>query len=153
MSTIVDQARSHVNAWESPKPVHHTMWANDAADLLRQLADRVQELEGKGEPVARVVPFGATMKLEWASVEAAHNAKPGQLYASPPSSVQPEKEERRPLSDEQRRDLLAAALYIASENDKDATLTSESATRIVDTLYEVGQLDELVAPSTVVRKS
>jgi hypothetical protein len=32
------------------------------------------------EPVARVLRDGATVRLEWASVEAAHNAKPGPLY-------------------------------------------------------------------------
>lgn len=68
MSTLVDQARSHVNTWESPKPIHHTMWANDAADLLRQLADRVQELEST---------IQESLKVD--------------------APVQPEKEERRPL--------------------------------------------------------
>jgi hypothetical protein len=98
-STLVDQARRFANDAENEG-------LSLVADLLRQLADRVQELEGKGEPVARVEPFGATVKLEWTSVEAAHNAKPGPLYASPPSSVQPEKEERRPLTAQQ---VLAAA--------------------------------------------
>lgn len=45
----------------------------------------------------------------------------------------------------QRKDLLAAALYIASNNDEAATLTSEAAERIVGTLHDVGQLDELIA--------
>ena len=36
------------------------------------------------EPVACVVPHGATMRLEWASVDAAHNAKIGPLYTTPP---------------------------------------------------------------------
>ena len=33
------------------------------------------------QPVAIVVPHEATVRLEWASVKAAHNAKPGPLYA------------------------------------------------------------------------
>lgn len=40
------------------------------------------------EPVAVVKPHGATVLLDWASVSAAHNAKPGYLYASPPSAAQ-----------------------------------------------------------------
>ena len=36
------------------------------------------------EPVARVVEHGATVKLEWASADAAHNAKVGNLYTTPP---------------------------------------------------------------------
>jgi hypothetical protein len=98
MSTLVDQARSHVNAWESPKPVHHTMWANDAADLLRQLADRVQELEGKGEPVAWRHWHGEE-NGGWEYYEEASCADCQPLYTYPPFSVQPEKEERRPATD------------------------------------------------------
>ena len=45
------------------------------------------------EPVACVVPHGATMRLEWASVDAAHNAKIGPLYTTPP--------QRKPLTDEE----------------------------------------------------
>jgi len=45
------------------------------------------------EPVACVVPHGATMRLEWASVDAAHNAKIGPLYTTTP--------QRKPLTDEE----------------------------------------------------
>ena len=45
------------------------------------------------EPVARVVEHGATVKLEWANADAAHNAKVGNLYTTPP--------QRKPLTDEQ----------------------------------------------------
>lgn len=41
------------------------------------------ELDAPQQPVARVVPLDATVRLEWASVEAAHNAKPGLLYTTP----------------------------------------------------------------------
>jgi hypothetical protein len=36
----------------------------------------------KPRPVAEVIPLGhsPSVRLEWASVEAAHNAKPGPLY-------------------------------------------------------------------------
>ena len=44
------------------------------------------------EPVACVVPHGATMRLEWASVDAAHNAKIGPLYTTPPQRKEPEQE-------------------------------------------------------------
>lgn len=40
------------------------------------------------QPVAMVKRMGATLQLEWASVEAAHNAKPGPLYASGPDNAE-----------------------------------------------------------------
>ena len=43
-----------------------------------------QPKEPEQEPAACVVPHGATMRLEWASVNAAHNAKIGPLYTAPP---------------------------------------------------------------------
>lgn len=63
------------------------------ADQLRAAveADRMQRQPG--QPVAFVKPHGATVKLEWASVDAAHNAIPGPLYAEQPA--------RKPLTDEQ----------------------------------------------------
>ena len=38
------------------------------------------------EPVAIVHPHGATVRLQWAGVSAAHNAKPGPLYSTPPAA-------------------------------------------------------------------
>ena len=49
------------------------------------------------EPVAMVFQHGATVRLDWASVKAAHNCKPGPLYAAPPA--QPAEPVQR-LSDE-----------------------------------------------------
>lgn len=40
-----------------------------------------------GEPVARVVRDAAAVRLEWAGVREAHNAKPGPLYTTPPALV------------------------------------------------------------------
>lgn len=45
------------------------------------MTNRASEPAAGDEPVARVVRDGATVRLEWASVHAAHNAKPGSLYA------------------------------------------------------------------------
>lgn len=38
------------------------------------------------EPVAMVLPYEASVRLQWASVEAAHNAEPGPLYAAMPAT-------------------------------------------------------------------
>jgi hypothetical protein len=53
--------------------------------LAPQLAPAPQE---PAEPVARVLRDGATVRLEWASVEAAHNAKPGPLYTQSVADAQ-----------------------------------------------------------------
>lgn len=53
----------------------------------------------QGEPVAVVLPHenGPTVRLQWASVQAAHNAVPGPLYAAPPAAPAAKRE---PLTDE-----------------------------------------------------
>lgn len=69
------------------------------ADLLREnaaLRAEVAQLRAeraRAEPVAMVLPHGATVRLDWASVSAAHNTPPGTaLYATPPAPAQPEAE-------------------------------------------------------------
>lgn len=42
----------------------------------------------KQEPVAKVVADGATVRLEWHSVDSAHNAKEGLLYTSQQTDVE-----------------------------------------------------------------
>jgi hypothetical protein len=64
-----------------------------AITSLRQALEDALAKQEQGEPVACVVPHGATMRLEWASVDAAHNAKIGPLYTTPP--------QRKPLTDEE----------------------------------------------------
>lgn len=92
MSTLVDQAHAEADRYDYFGSKH-------TADLLRQLADRVQELEGKGEPVAWRHWHGEE-NGGWEYYEEASCADCQPLYTYLPSSVQPEKEERRPLSDE-----------------------------------------------------
>lgn len=46
-------------------------------------SDTMKQAEQRQEPVARVVKDGATVRLEWTSADAAHNAKPGPLYTAP----------------------------------------------------------------------
>lgn len=62
-------------------------------DALKEELARLQAQE----PVAMVFQHGATVRLDWASVKAAHNCKPGPLYAAPPA--QPAEPVQR-LSDE-----------------------------------------------------
>jgi hypothetical protein len=119
MSTLVDQARKWADAIE--EGVAHGVYivggpADCAAPVLRQLADRVQELEGKGEPLQEFTsPRGKILMRAWQegweacrdaefvgkeaqndafnqSVTVNHCIAEDQLhetYASPPSSVQP----------------------------------------------------------------
>lgn len=63
--------------WQHIKEAAIVAWNTRAALASQQAV--------KGEPVAIVHSADATVRLEWASVEAAHNAKPGPLYASTPS--------------------------------------------------------------------
>ena len=67
--TVMKQARRalHIGTIED------VIAARDALD--KAIADAQKQ-----EPVACVVQHGATVKLEWASVQAAHNAKAGPLY-------------------------------------------------------------------------
>jgi hypothetical protein len=74
-------------------------------EALMSLQDGAQPEQ---EPVACVVPHGATMRLEWASVDAAHNAKIGPLYTTPP--------QRKPLTDE----MVTAAARVLNERQADA---------------------------------
>jgi hypothetical protein len=55
---------------------------------LASLRQAIAEAE-KQEPVAKVVADGATVRLEWHSVDAAHNAKEGNLYADPQPKREP----------------------------------------------------------------
>ena len=57
---------------------------------LAQAAIKEALAQPEQEPVACVVPHGATMRLEWASVDAAHNAKIGPLYTTPPQRKEPD---------------------------------------------------------------
>lgn len=56
----------------------------DTADLREALSTPAA---ADGEPVAEVIRDGATVRLQWASIKAAHNAKPGHLFAAAPSAV------------------------------------------------------------------
>ena len=66
------------------------LYAAQPADIANPISQQ--------EPVAMVFQHGATVRLDWASVKAAHNCKPGPLYAAPPA--QPAEPVQR-LSDEQ----------------------------------------------------
>lgn len=56
--------------------------------MMKAAALLAADAQAGGEAVARVVRDGATVRLEWASADAAHNAKPGELFAHPqPQSV------------------------------------------------------------------
>lgn len=61
-------------------------------DMLLGLVENLQSVGAGGtadtppapaRPVAIVAPSGAVVRLQWASVWAAHNAKPGPLFAVP----------------------------------------------------------------------
>jgi hypothetical protein len=97
MSTLVDQARMRAEDFRYGAVEFSASQATGIFHLLRQLADRVQELEGKGEPVVWRHWHGED-NGGWEYYEEASCADCQPLYASPPSSVQPEKEERRPSS-------------------------------------------------------
>lgn len=98
MSTLVDQARQYSSELLTGNPMKLAL---SVSELLLQLADRVQELEGKGEPVAVALRFPGDPRLCLSTVfdtlkEAQEYAEscpskpvPISLYASPPSSVQP----------------------------------------------------------------
>lgn len=101
MSTLVDQARQQLML--TAQWLENGCDPKHAATELRMLADRVQELEGNGEPVMiyhgrHTIDCGefGSHDMEMLKLIPAGT----KLYTSPPSSVQPEKE-RRPLSDEQ----------------------------------------------------
>jgi hypothetical protein len=99
MSTLVDQARKMADVITFEFPGYESV--DEAATTLRQLADRVQELEGKGQPVGEAGSMPGTSGFTMACFKAEDVPLGTKLYASPPSSVQPEKEECRPLTDEQ----------------------------------------------------
>ena len=85
MSTLVDQARKMADVITVEFPGYESV--DEAATTLRQLADRVQELEATIQESLKV--------------------------AAP---VQPEKEERRPLSDEKKRELLNGCGFVTGPN-------------------------------------
>ena len=62
---------------QQTRPIERTKFAID--ELRAALAAQ------PAEPVARVVPYGVTVKLIWEDTAAAHNCKPGPLYAAPPA--------------------------------------------------------------------
>jgi len=70
------------------------------------------------DPVACVVPQGATMRLEWASVDAAHNAKIGPLYTTPPQRT----------DQEQQIETLKRCLFQMQEAAKDLVEQAKSLT-------------------------
>lgn len=79
--------REMFGAWEPDDGSDPDMAMAVCEQLIEWLGKRQPAAPAAAEPVARVVPFSATVRLEWASVEAAHNAKPGPLYASPQPAV------------------------------------------------------------------
>lgn len=115
MSTLVDQARRHsagLNAALSQQMTTEAAKAffGAAAILIDQLADRVQEMEGNekfpdvlfdGYAVLQALGEKAKARTSAENVSDVLDAVVRLIRSSPPSSVQPEKEERRPLSDEQ----------------------------------------------------
>lgn len=54
------------------------------------------------------------------------------------------------LNDAQRKDLLMAALYLSADESDACVLKSTDAIRIVQTLFDIGELDALVT-STVAK--
>ena len=80
-------------------PEHTSEYKRGYADAMNwKVQNHLEHLpaaQPEQEPVACVVPHGATMRLEWASVDAAHNAKIVPLYTTPP--------QRKPLTDEELR--------------------------------------------------
>lgn len=59
-----------------------------SVEVMRKAAALLEADANGGEAVARVVRNGATVRLEWASADAAHNAKPGELFARPQQAAQ-----------------------------------------------------------------
>jgi hypothetical protein len=79
-------------ALEALEKMYAEGFEGTCGDAITSLRQAIAEAE-KQEPMAKVVAHGATVKLEWHSVDAAHNAKEGNLY----THAQPSK----PLTDEQ----------------------------------------------------
>lgn len=118
MSTLVDQARKFLDEMSY---FHDTEVAQLKA-LTRQLADRVQELEGKPEsagwqcraksmdPDDADDPWSRWKEVSPACLDAWRRRverdpdyyELREVFASPPSSVQPEKE-RRPIAEHELR--------------------------------------------------
>ncbi len=59
-----------------------------SADLIARYG-LARAAQPAAEPVARVWRDGATVRLDWDSVKAAHNAKPGPLYTHPAPAAEP----------------------------------------------------------------
>lgn len=76
-----------------------------SVEVMRKAAALLEADANGGEAVARVVRNGATVRLEWASADAAHNAKPGELFARPQQAAQV------PLTDEQAEQLRKQWMY------------------------------------------
>ena len=82
-AAIVEYARDE--GYERPEYVlernsrgdYSTTWVRGAWIGWQANEPKWQDME----PVAQVIQDGATVRLEWVSVQAAHNAKPGPLYA------------------------------------------------------------------------
>lgn len=74
-------------------------------ERLSSLEDLRTALAEDPAPVARVVAMEGTpsVRLEWASVEAAHNARPGPLYATADRPM------AQPLPDERLAEILTTA--------------------------------------------
>lgn len=83
----------HLNGDAAPWP---ELLVGGRFERLSSLEDLRAAIAATPEPVARVVALDNTpsVRLEWASVQAAHNARPGMLYAGPGAHA-------KPLDDEQ----------------------------------------------------
>lgn len=88
------------------------------------------------ETTHAVVPLEPTREMANAAfvwTNAPTSAYKAMLAAAPSPSASA----REPMTDEQRADLLAAALYIAARDDETSVLKEEDAERIVELLSDL----------------
>lgn len=99
------------------------------AEQLRAAVEADRERRQPGQPVAFVKPHGATVKLEWASVAAAHNAIPGPLYAEQPA--------RKPLTPEQLAD--KCEVWLQGGGASNIVDAYEAGARAAERMHGIGE--------------
>lgn len=79
---LAEDCIAHAQCEMRDEEGYPTAFRPDLPAARAALSAHLQEVP-MGEPVAEIKPYSASVRMDWCSVQAAHNAKPGFLYRHP----------------------------------------------------------------------